>query len=58
MFYRIGEVAKILHISTKSLRRWEASGLIPLADRSPVGHREYYEEDIESIRAFLQSRGE
>jgi hypothetical protein len=53
----IGKAAKILSISTQTLRRWDKSGrLVPTT--SPKGHRRYLKSEIESIipRASLFSQ--
>ncbi len=56
MNYWIGEVAKLLGVSTRSLRRWEETGIIPKPHRTPLGRREYTDEDIKAIKEYLNSR--
>ena len=56
MVYSTGEVAKMLGISTASLRNWERHGLIPKPCRRPTNRRQYTEEDINSIKEFLKRR--
>lgn len=56
MVFSIGEVAKMLRVSTPSLRRWEKNGLIAKCERRPTGRREYTESDIKAIREFLSQK--
>lgn len=58
MTYSIGEVAKMLRVSTESLRSWERQGFIPRALRRPTDHREYTEADIEAIKEFLNQKNQ
>jgi|TARA_Y100000310_G_C20584436_1_gene764668 DNA-binding transcriptional MerR regulator len=53
MIYSIGEVAKLLRVSTASLRSWEKQGFIPEPTRRPTMQREYSDEDIIVIDKFL-----
>jgi DNA-binding transcriptional MerR regulator len=53
---RIGELAKLAGTSTRSLRYYEAQGLLP-ARRAANGHREYDETDlrlVQEIRSLLE----
>lgn len=45
------EAAETLGVTTKTLKRWEAKGLIRRAHRTVGGHRRYSAEDVEAIRA-------
>ncbi len=56
MAYKISEVAKMLRVSTDSLRRWERESLIPKPLRRPTEHREYTDADIKAIKQFLEKR--
>lgn len=38
---RIGELAKAAKTTTKTLRFYEAQGLLPQAERTPAGYRSY-----------------
>jgi len=58
MTYKISEVAKMLRVSSDSLRRWERSGLIPQVGRRPTNHREYTDADIKAINEFLAKRNQ
>lgn len=44
------EAAKMLNVSTSSIRLWEEKGLIPKAERTLGGHRRY---DLDELRHFL-----
>ena len=46
---RIGELAKLAGTSTRSLRYYEAQGLLT-ARRAANGHREYDESDLRLVR--------
>ena len=48
-FLTIHEAAKILHVTTKTLRRWEVSGKL-IAIRTAGGHRRYTQLQIENIK--------
>jgi len=56
MAYSIGEVAKMVRVSTVSLRSWEKQRLIPKPNRRPTNQREYTEQDILAIRNFLSQK--
>lgn len=46
---KIGEVARRLDVSTRTLRYYEELGLVEPSDRSPGGSRRYAEADVERI---------
>ena len=48
-FVSVGEVAKMLGVTTKTVRRWEQAGRIPTAMRTPTGYRRWYAGDIEDV---------
>ncbi len=50
---RIGEVAIILGVCQKTLRRWDTSGHFPATWRTEGGHRRYAREHVD---AFLDNR--
>ena len=52
MTYSIGEVAKMLNVSTQSLRSWERQGFIPECPRSPTNRRQYSDEGIKAIKDY------
>lgn len=47
---RIGEVAQATGVSTKALRFYERSGLLPDPDRTPSGYRDYRADTIDRVR--------
>ncbi|WP_336820205.1 MerR family DNA-binding transcriptional regulator [Gordonia sp. MMO-8] len=51
-FMSIGEVAERFGVDPQSVRRWEASGLLPVG-RTAGGHRRYDSTDVD---AFESSR--
>ena len=46
--YRIGEFAKRIGKSPRTLRRWDANGVL-VAKRHPSGHRYYDESDVRQV---------
>lgn len=46
---RIGELAGIVGTSTKTLRFYEAEGLLPQVDRTPAGYRDYGTDAVARI---------
>ncbi|WP_153504952.1 heavy metal-responsive transcriptional regulator [Cumulibacter manganitolerans] len=46
---RIGELAKAAGATTKTLRFYEAEGLLPPADRTPAGYRDYGPEAVARV---------
>lgn len=53
---RIGEVAERVAINPKTIRYYEAVGLIPEPPRTASGYRDYGEEDYERIRFIKTAR--
>lgn len=51
-----GQAARELGISLDTLRRWEADGVTPPADRTPTGHRRYTPADLLTIAAIRDAR--
>lgn len=49
----IGEIAKRVGVTTKTIRYYEAMGLLSEARRTESGYRVYSEQDVERIR-FIQ----
>jgi excisionase family DNA binding protein len=47
-----GEVARLLHVSPKTVSRWAAQGLIPCL-KTLGGHRRFQRKDIYEIRGRL-----
>ena len=56
MTYSIGQVARMLELSTQSIRNWERQELIPKPSRSLTNRRKYTEDDIEAIREYLEEK--
>lgn len=46
---RIGELAEATGATTKTLRFYEAEGLLPPADRTPAGYRAYRPEAVARV---------
>lgn len=46
---RIGEVAQASGTTTKTLRYYEDIGLLPAADRTPAGYRDYGPEVLDRL---------
>lgn len=54
---RIGEAAKALGVTPKTLRFYEQKGIISPSGRSPAGYRLYSPEDFERVRFVLRAKG-
>ncbi len=52
----IGQAAKAAGVTPKMIRHYEATGLLPAADRSAAGYRLYGEADIRTLRFIRQAR--
>ncbi|HEU4362063.1 MAG TPA: heavy metal-responsive transcriptional regulator [Mycobacterium sp.] len=46
---RIGELADVVGVTTKTLRFYEEQGLLPEAERRPSGYRDYSPEAVTRI---------
>lgn len=55
--YSIGEAAKILHVTTRTLRHWDAVGLLTPSWRTWSDHRLYTHADIQRGMDILIYRG-
>lgn len=51
---RIGEAASLLGVTAKTLRFYEAKGILPPARRNGTGYRLYSPEDLERVRFVLR----
>ncbi len=54
-FLRVGEVAKAAGVSTDTLRHYERKGVLPKANRSHNGYRQYPEETLDRLRMIRQA---
>lgn len=54
--YQIGELAKLLTVSTDTLRYYEKHGLILATARSDAGYRLYNEESLGRMRFIIRAK--
>src|SRR5207244_11538385 len=54
--YKIGELAKQFRLNVRTLRYYEAIGLLPAPARTEGGFRLYSEEDERRLRFVLQAK--
>ena len=52
----IGEVAKLLGVSTHTLRYYEKIGLLSLVDKSAGGRRNYGSREVERVRFIKRAK--
>ena len=52
----IGQAAKALFVSAKMIRYYEQTGLIPAADRTDSGYRDYSDTDVHMLRFIRRAR--
>ena len=53
---KIGELAKATGLSTKTIRFYEAEGLIPEPPRTDSGYRAYAESDVAKLAFVLKAK--
>jgi DNA-binding transcriptional MerR regulator len=51
--YTVGEVAKIAHVSVRTLHHYDEIGLLEPSGRSDAGYRLYADEDLERLQQVL-----
>ena len=49
--HSIGEAARLVGVSTDTLRRWEREGVFT-PGRTPAGHRRYSDADISTLQTL------
>lgn len=52
----IGQASKATGVSAKMIRYYEQTGLIPAADRTSSGYRDYSDKDIHMLRFIRRAR--
>lgn len=52
----IGQAASISGVSAKMIRHYEAVGLLPAAQRTESGYRQYGDADVQTLRFIRHSR--
>ena len=51
--YSIKEAAKIMNISTSTIRYYDKEGLLPFIERSESGYRSFSENDLTMMQIIL-----
>ena len=54
--YKIGQAAKLLGISTVTLRHYEKIDLVPPSFRSMAGYRMYTDSDIKTLKFVINAK--
>ena len=52
----ISEAARLSGLSSKQIRDYEKNGLLPPAERSDSGYRQYTAEELETLRFIRHAR--
>ena len=52
----IGQAASVSGVSAKMIRHYEALGLLPAAQRTESGYRQYAQNDVHTLRFIWHSR--
>jgi len=53
MAYTVGEVAKLAHVSVRTLHHYDELGLLVPSDRSEAGYRLYTDQDLDRLQTVL-----
>ena len=53
---RIGDLARECGVNPKTIRYYEAFGLLPKAARAPTGHRIYSEKDLRRLQFIRRTK--
>jgi DNA-binding transcriptional MerR regulator len=53
MAYKVGDVAKLAHVSVRTLHHYDETGLLVPSERSEAGYRLYTPEDLERLQQVL-----
>ena len=53
---RIGDLARACSVNPKTIRYYEAFGLLPKASRAPSGHRMYSDQDLQRLRFIRRAK--
>jgi DNA-binding transcriptional MerR regulator len=53
MSYSVGEVAGFAGVTVRTLRHYDAIGLLAPSERTPAGYRQYDERDLERLQQVL-----
>ena len=53
---RIGELAKSAGVTPDTIRYYEREGLLPLADRTPSGYRDYGPEVVDDLQFIKKAQ--
>ncbi len=53
---RIGELARECGVNPKTIRYYEAFGLLPKAARAPSGHRMYSDRDLQRLQFIRRAK--
>lgn len=54
--FQIGEISRRTGASIRTIRFYEAEGLLPPTSRRPSGYRLYTEQDVEKLRFIQQAK--
>ncbi len=52
----VGKVAKAVGVSPKTIRLWEARGLLTPVERTPSGYRQFTAADLERLRFIHRAK--